>query len=168
MSDLKFLPRFETEPAERKFDLRAYVNFVWRHWMLIGAVTAIALIVSVINLVRATPLYTASTQVLLEREKAPGDTSPDRYSYDDGAAIENQLAILRSDSLLRRVVIKERLAVPPPPPSDGPSAQQRRNAKNAEAQLIQGAINWLRGALTVQTKRAGLCARYFDHVDRSG
>ena len=71
--------QFEPEPAERKFDLRTYINFVWRHWMFIGAVTGVALIVGIIQLVRATPLYTASTQVLLERDKAPGDTAPDRY-----------------------------------------------------------------------------------------
>src|SRR5262249_17972933 len=103
----------ETEPVERKFDLHSYINFAWRHWMLISAVTGIALIVGVIQLMRATPLYTASTQVLLERDKAPGDMAPDRY-FDDTAMIENQLAILRSDTLLRRVALKERLASTPP------------------------------------------------------
>src|SRR6266849_4764388 len=107
--------RFETEPAERKFDLRKYVNFVWRHWMFIGAVATLALVVGVIYLARTTPLYTASTQVLLElkRERAPGDTSSDANFYDQFAAVENQLEILKSDSLLRRVVIKERLAALP-------------------------------------------------------
>ena len=61
------------EPAERKIDLRQYLNFVWRNWMFIASVTAFALLVGVIYLVRATPLYTATTQVLLEQsEKAPG------------------------------------------------------------------------------------------------
>ena len=58
--------RIETEPAEGKFDLRKYINFVWRHWMFIGSVTALVFLIGVINLVRATPLYTATTQVLLE------------------------------------------------------------------------------------------------------
>ena len=45
--------------------------------MFIAAVAGVALVVALIYLVRATPLYTASTQVLLsaQREKAPGDTS---------------------------------------------------------------------------------------------
>ena len=96
------------EPAERKIDLRQYLNFVWRNWMFIASVTAFALLVGVIYLVRATPLYTAATQVLLEQsEKVPGlDTvvndGRNSYSY-----VENQLAILRSDPLLRRVAIKE-------------------------------------------------------------
>ena len=41
--------------------------------MFIASVTAFALLIGVVYLVRATPLYTASTQVLLEQhEKAPG------------------------------------------------------------------------------------------------
>ena len=77
----KIPTRIDAEPAERRFDLRAYLNFVWRHWMFIGAVTALALVWRVIYLVRATPLYTATTQVLLEqREKAPGlDTGSSDY-----------------------------------------------------------------------------------------
>ena len=104
----------ETEPVERKFDLRSYINFAWRHWMFIGAVTGIALIVGVVQLMRATPLYTASTQVLLRARQGSR-----RYRFRTlllrrWAMIENQLAILRSDSLLRRVVLKERLASAPP------------------------------------------------------
>ena len=59
----------DAEPAERKFDLRQYLNFVWRNWMFIASVTAFALLVGVIYLVRATPLYTATTQVLLEQRR---------------------------------------------------------------------------------------------------
>ena len=41
--------------------------------MFIVSVTAFVFLIGVIYLVRATPLYTATTQVLLEqREKAPG------------------------------------------------------------------------------------------------
>ena len=85
--------------------------------------------------------------------------------WDDVSAIENQLAILRSDSLLQRVVIKERLAAPPPSTSQGTTEE---DAKKVEAQLIQDAINGLRGALTVRRSGHGLCPRYFDHVAGSG
>jgi capsular exopolysaccharide synthesis family protein len=146
----KIPTQFETETGERKFDLWLYINFLWRHWMFISAVTGVAFIVGVINLMRATPLYTADTQVLLEikREKAPGDTSYDPV-YDD-AAIENQLAVLRSDSLLKRVVLKERLAEAPPPKPQDASQLTEEDAKKREAQLIQNGINQLRGALFVR------------------
>ena len=61
--------KVDTEPAERTFDLRQYLNFVWRNWMFIASVTAFALLVAVIYLARATPLYTATTQVLLEQRR---------------------------------------------------------------------------------------------------
>jgi capsular exopolysaccharide synthesis family protein len=106
--------RVDTEPPERGFDLLRYLNFVWRNWKFIISAAAFVLLVRMIDLVRATPLYTATTQVLLQpAQKAPTDTESTDYRLDDYSAIENQLAILRSDSLLRRVVIKERLAVPP-------------------------------------------------------
>jgi exopolysaccharide transport family protein len=142
----------DAEPAERKFDLRQYINFLWRQWRFIGAVTVLALVVALVYLARATPLYTATTQVLLDprHEKAAGADSILSEFQLDYAAIESQLAIIKSDSLLRRVVIKERLAVPPPVAKE-PQGEQDR--KSAEAQLIQDAANGLRGALTV--KRSG-------------
>ena len=57
------------------FDLRQYLNFVWRNWVLIASVTALAFIMAVIYLMGATPLYTATTQVLLvqpRRSSRPG------------------------------------------------------------------------------------------------
>jgi polysaccharide biosynthesis transport protein len=143
----KLLTRSETESPERKFDLRTYLHFLWRHWMFISALAGVGLVVGIIQLVRATPLYTASTQVLLERDKAPGDATQDRYYGDDTSVIENQLAILMSDGLLRRVVIKERLAAPA---ASAPEGTTEEDAKKQEAQLIQGAINGLRGAMTAR------------------
>ena len=57
------------EPAERSLDLRTYLNFLWRHWMFIGAVIVLALLVAVIYLARATPIYTATAQILLDPQR---------------------------------------------------------------------------------------------------
>jgi succinoglycan biosynthesis transport protein ExoP len=136
------IPNFEVaESAEQKLDLRTLINFVWRHWMLIAGVIVVALIVGLIQIVRATPLYTASTQVMLERDKTPGEIGSREYA--DGAAVEYQLAILQSDSLLRRAVIKENLASVP---SAGDATDE--DAKQKEEQAIQAAIGGLRGALS--------------------
>jgi capsular exopolysaccharide synthesis family protein len=141
--------RIETEPAEGKFDPRAYINFVWRHWLFIASMAALGLLYAVVSLARAIPLYTATTQVLLE----PAPKPPTLESvladsrFDDLSFIENQLAIIRSDPLLRRVVLKERLAAPPPtsqePQSTGPAKEI------AEEESVLDAINSLRGALAV-------------------
>jgi succinoglycan biosynthesis transport protein ExoP len=143
--------RVDTEPAERTFDLRQYLNFLWRHWMFIGAVTALTFLIGVIHLLRATPLYTATTRVLLERpEKAPTETSSIDPYFGDFAFIENQLAIIKSDPLLRRVVLKERLATPPPTSKEPQSTDPaKENPTSAEDESILDAIGNLRGALTV-------------------
>src|ERR1700730_9320709 len=143
--------RIETEPAEGKFDLRKYINFVWRHWIFIAVVAALVLFIGVIYLVRATPLYTATTQVLLEPpQKAPNLESLADSRYDDYSFIANQLAIIRSDPLLRRVVIKERLAVAPPTSQDPQSTDpSKESATSAEDESVLDAINSLRGALAV-------------------
>jgi polysaccharide biosynthesis transport protein len=136
----------DTEPPQRTFDLRRYVNFVWRNWLFIASVTAFVLLLGVVHLVHAVPLYTASTQVLLERgERAPSlNAVVDDGRIDVGSLyVQNQLAILRSDSLLRRVVIKERLA--PPNVKDSQDAALNKN----DVASVEGTIiDRMKGAFT--------------------
>jgi exopolysaccharide transport family protein len=141
----------DTEPLERAFDLRVYLNFVWRNWVFIASVTAFALLIGLIHLARATPLYTASTQVLLAQgERAPGQDAVFVGRFlDSDTNMENQLAILRSDSLLRRVVLKERLAVAPQSPKEEQSADSKETSRSAEDQAVGNAINQVRGALAI-------------------
>ena len=158
----------ETDPAaqvgspvpDHKFDLREHLNFTWRNWIFILSVTAFAFLIGVVYLVNATPLYTASTQVLLQpRERPPSDAVANTgssnmymtYSYAD-----DQLAILRSDSLLRRVVIKEQFV--PLNAQDSRTPQQDNNASSSQEQAIVDAINRLRGALAVS--RSGSQAQW--------
>jgi len=152
----KIPAKLDTEPSERAVDLREYLNFVWRHWMLIASVTGLGFLVAAAYLARATPLYTATTQVLLEqRDKAPGLDAfndggrIDTYSY---SYVENQLAILKSDSLLRRVVIKEQLAEPST--TEGQTSGQNNDSAYAERAIVDG-INRLRGALAVSREVQG-------------
>src|SRR5262249_20918487 len=139
--------KIDAEPSERTIDLRQYLNFVWRNWMFIVSVTAFAFLVGLIYLVHATPLYTAATQVLLEqREKPPGiDAIVNDGGIGSDYYLENQLAILRSDSLLRRVAIKE---LAPSTRESEAAAQSKEDQESAEAAIRDG-INRLRGALGV-------------------
>src|SRR5262249_57196260 len=129
-----------------------FLYFCWCHWMSIVSVTTLAFIIAVVHLARVTPLYTATTQVLLEPPaKAPTETgSTDYYSFGDFAFIENQLAIIKSDPLLRRDVVKERLAGPPPSAKE-PQTQvsSQGSPTSAEDKSILDAGNNPRGALTV-------------------
>src|SRR5262245_50815493 len=142
----------ESEPAERSLDVRQYLHFVWRHWLFIASVTALAFVIGVVYLARTTPLYTATAQVLLERPaKAPTDTGSNDYGFGDYSFIANQLAIIQSDPLLRRVVVKDRLAEPRPTAKEAQSTDAGKESPAAavEEQSILDAINSLRGALAV-------------------
>lgn len=97
------------------FDIREAINFVWRQWKFIAGVTALAVLIGAIYIVRQTPLYTASAQLLLDprKEKAAGQDAVLSDVVLDLPMVESQIAIIKSSSLLRRVVEKERLVNDP-------------------------------------------------------
>jgi exopolysaccharide transport family protein len=159
----KIPSNLDAEPLERTLDLRQYLNFVWRNWLFIASVTVVAFLIGVINLVRAIPLYTASTQVLLERhENAPGLDGGIGDRFDNDSYLDYQIAILGSDSLLRRVVLKERLADPPPnakePQStDVPNTGVPKDvSKAAEDPSLHNGIDRVRGALNISRSGGAL------------
>jgi len=97
------------------FDLRDVVNFVWRRWKMIGGVTALFVLIAAMYIARTTPLYTASAQLLLDprKERAAGQ---DVFVSDvmlDQQMLENQMMIIRSAALLRRIVDKMQLTNDP-------------------------------------------------------
>src|SRR5437868_10866729 len=120
-----FSPR-ETSVTEPAFDLRQILSFVWRQWKFAAAITALVLVVGSTILVRQTPLYTATAQVLLDRarEKAPGVEAILATKDPDVAMVEGEIAILRSSVFLRRVVQREQLAERPSRPTTAEPAPQ--------------------------------------------
>src|SRR6266852_9459909 len=105
----------EASEAEHRFDLREAPSLLWRQWKLIAAGTAAVLLIGMVSLLRQTPLYTATSQVLLDRqrEKAPGAEAILTDVNLDFAMVESQMAIIRSSVFLRRVVEKENLVADP-------------------------------------------------------
>jgi polysaccharide biosynthesis transport protein len=168
----------EASEAEHRFDLREALSFLWRQWKFIAAVTAVVLLVGVVSVLRQTPLYTATSQVLLDRqrEKAPGAEAILTDVTLDFAMVESQMAIIRSSMFLRRVVDKEQLVSDPefgtrraaPQPASGagselakaeeskPDAASSRSA-TAEQQAVPSdmlyTVERLKGAVSVA--RAG-------------
>ena len=95
---------------EHGFDLWELISFLWREWKFIALVASVTLLVGVVYVLRETPLYTASADILLEprKERAPGESILADANLDF-AMVESQMAIIRSSVFLRRVVEKERL-----------------------------------------------------------
>src|SRR2546423_15279158 len=109
MLDQPFTSVREASESPPLFDLRQILSFVWRQWKFAAAITALVLVVGITILIRQTPLYTATTQVLLERqrEKAPGVEAILASTDPDVAMVEGEIAILKSSVFLRRVVQRE-------------------------------------------------------------
>jgi polysaccharide biosynthesis transport protein len=97
------------------FDLRDVVNFLWRQWKLIGGMIALSVFLAALYLARATPAYTATAQLLLDprKERAAGQDVFMSDAILDQQMVENQMMIIRSTTLLRRVVEKMQLTRDP-------------------------------------------------------
>ena len=139
------------------FDLRGILSFGWRRWQFIASVVAASLLIGTISLLRQTPLYTATSQVLLEpqSEKVPGPAALRADTNLDLAMIESQMAIIRSTVFLRRVVEKERLVSDPEFGSSGSSGpsilatvRPAGEAQSMSAEVLS-ATEALKGAVSV-------------------
>jgi polysaccharide biosynthesis transport protein len=107
--------RTEIGQTEQRFDLREALSFFWRQWKFIAATTLLVLVIGTVMALRQTPLYTATSQVLLERQREipPGGEAIVSDARLDLPMIESQMSIIRSTVFLRRVVEKEGLAPVP-------------------------------------------------------
>lgn len=96
--------------AERSVDPLQVLYFLWRRWRSILAIAAVVVLATWAWVASATPRYSATTQILLD----PVDeklASADIVSVNvlDSLTMDNQIAIVKSTALLRRVVEKEGL-----------------------------------------------------------
>jgi capsular exopolysaccharide synthesis family protein len=154
-------PTLGKDEAERGFDLQEVLNFCWREWKFIAVVFTAVLVVGTVYTWRQIPLYTATSQVLLDprKEKAAGAEailSDDRLDY---AMIDSQMAIIRSTVFLRRVVEKERLVSDPEfgsgPAHGGPTVADQPDTGRAKDDEpippdVAMSIEALKGAVSVR------------------
>ena len=107
--------RVDIEPPERGFDLASVIGFFWRQWKFIAAIMAVATIAGTLQLIRSTPIYVASAQVLLDPLRAKGigdDTLFTQPIMNPIISSESEAAVIRSTALLHRVVERENLVRP--------------------------------------------------------
>ena len=93
-----------SELAAYGMDLRDYLRIISKRRRLIYTCIGVVLMVTTILIFTRTPLYTASSQVLIERNSTRnGLESPSYYSYDP-EFLDTQSAIIRSENVARKVV----------------------------------------------------------------
>jgi len=142
---------YEPGETESHFDLRDVVSFAWRQWKFIATIVAVVFLIGLVSLLRQTPLYTATSQILLERqrEKAPGAEAILTDVNLDFAMVESQIAVIRSSVFLRRVV--EKMGLVPEAERAGDDGKGPPTAEGWQSvpQRELGAIERLKGALSV-------------------
>ncbi len=115
--------KLETDPepqfveANQEFDYKAYIGFVRRHWLLMVSAVLLALVGAQIYLVGMVPVFSATSQILLDPRKERISGAEKIYSdvSFDISFMESQIALMRSDDLLARVVKADAVAFPPGP-----------------------------------------------------
>ena len=85
-------------------DIRDYLHILRKKIWLIATVLALALLLALIKIFTTTPLYTASSQVFLERNQGRGGLDAQRYYSYDPDFLETQLEVIRSEKVALKVV----------------------------------------------------------------
>lgn len=116
-------------------DVKEIFDFLIRQWKLISCIMAVTFVLFVACSYALPPSYTAFSQILIDTPKdyiASQETNVELR--DNSSFIESQIAVLRSASLLQKVVDSEELTEDP--------------------KIGSKALDWLKGALGVS--RVGL------------
>jgi capsular exopolysaccharide synthesis family protein len=105
----------EATGAQYKIEIRQLIYFLQRRWVLIVGAIALALAVGIAVVLTATPQYTASAQILFTppRDRTIGSEGSLLQTPLDAAALESQISLIVSSSLLQQVVEAEGLAQDP-------------------------------------------------------
>jgi exopolysaccharide transport family protein len=132
----------ETTEFRSRLDLHQILGFLWRQWKFIASITALVLVIGITMLMRVTPLYTATAQILLERQReiAPGTEAILATANPDTAMIEGEMAILRSTVFLRRVVEREHLIADRKPA--GNDVSQPADESSSIFASIRSLLSW--------------------------
>jgi len=146
---------------DARVDLKELIHVLKRRRNSIFWAAALPTIVALLYGLLAQPLYTASTQLLIDprdRRIINNEVTPEGLAPDGGIAIvESQLLVVTSDTVLRRVITRENLETDPEfggPPS-GVTAMLFRAAGSLGLNLEDGNSDPVLKALRALKKRVG-------------
>ncbi len=105
-------------PAEDpRVDLKELIRVLQRRRKVLLWVAAVPVLLALVYGLLATPLYTTSTQILIDprdRRIVSNEVTPENLAADGGVAVvESQLLVITSDTVLRRTIVRERLDTDP-------------------------------------------------------
>ncbi len=96
-------------------DVEALLSIARRQWIIVAAAVAAAVILGVVYVLTAVPLYTSSVSVLIDRNNSEvvQQLSTIGGVLDDEASVLSQVELLKSDTIALAVVDKLRLSEDP-------------------------------------------------------
>ena len=105
------------QTEDPRVDLKELIRIMKRRRRSILWTAAVPVVLALLYGLFATPLYTASTQLLIDprdRRIISNEVTPEVLAADGGiAVVESQLLVLTSDIVLRRAIVRERLDTDP-------------------------------------------------------
>jgi len=136
---------------EKEIHLRAYLGVILKRRFTVYTVFAIIFAVTLIVTFSTTPIYTATTKVLIEKNERAKMTALNPYYMDyDPDFSETQYQLIRSFSVAQRVV---RMISP-----DQKSAEIVR-AQEKSANIVSGTVRWFRDLFSAVLRVSGLSPR---------
>src|ERR1044071_640986 len=111
-------PATAVPPADDpRVDLKELIRVIKRRRASILWTAAVPVLLALLYAVLATPLYTASTQILIDprdRRIISNEVAPEALAADGGVAVvESQQLVITSDIVLRRAIAREHLDTDP-------------------------------------------------------
>ncbi len=97
------------EFEEYDVDLRSYLKIIRDRWVITVSVMAVILLITIIATYTTTPIYTAQSQVLVERNRGKSALESNYYYYEPDF-LETQSVIIKSENVALKVVKNLQLA----------------------------------------------------------
>ena len=108
MINNQIAPQNSEEEFEKEIHLRDYLVVVQKRKTIVLAFIILAALITVLQVSSAVPVYTAATEVLIERNQAARSLQ-NQFSYYDPTFLATQTEIIKSANVAKRVVEKLQL-----------------------------------------------------------
>ncbi len=98
---------FEARQPQKEFNLKEFIFKYLRYWPLLAACILLALLLALIKIRYATPIYNVTGSLFINKENKIGGRNEgleDMFMFSNNVNLKNELEILRSKPLVQRVV----------------------------------------------------------------
>lgn len=101
--------RVDGDTDFKKKDFRTYLRICKQRWQIIAAIATIIILLTIIITYTTQPIYSSSSQVLLERNRGKSGLESSYYYYEPDF-LDTQAEIIKSENVAKKVVINLQLA----------------------------------------------------------